>query len=136
MVNTVKVLFVCSGNAFRSPVAEALLKKFKPEIEVDSAGTNPAIPISEVARKYLARENALDYLKQAPESLDEKELSNYDLIVAMKQEHKGVILSECPKCADKIVVWNIDDPYFLPHGHAGKIFKQIKQKVKELTDSL
>ena len=56
-----KVLFVCSGNAYRSPVAEALLKKLKPEVEVDSAGIDPAIPISEVARTYLARENAQKY---------------------------------------------------------------------------
>ena len=47
-----KILFVCSGNAYRSPVAEALLKKLKPGLIVDSAGTNPAIPISETAKKY------------------------------------------------------------------------------------
>jgi len=41
----------------------------------------------------------------------------------------------CPECADKIVIWNIDDPYFLPHGHAEKVFRQIKDKVQELADS-
>ena len=131
-----KVLFVCSGNAYRSPVAEALLKKFKPEIDVDSAGTHPAIPISEAAKKYLARENAEQHLKQTPEGLDEKQLDKYNLIVAMKPEHKDVILNKCPQCAGRIVVWNIDDPYFLPHGYSEKIFKQIKHKVKDLADSL
>jgi len=131
-----KVLFVCSGNAYRSPVAEALLKKLKPEIEVDSAGTHPAIPISEVAKKYLARENVLKYLKRTPEGLDEKDLEKYDLIIAMKTEHKDVVLSKCPECENKIVVWNIDDPYFLPHGYAEKVFKQIKDKVSELANSL
>lgn len=131
-----KVLFVCSGNAYRSPVAEALLKKLKPEIEADSAGIDPAIPISEAAKRYLARENALKHLKRAPEGLDGKELNNYDLIVAMKPKHKEVILSKCPQCADKIVVWNIDDPYFLPHGYAEKIFKQIRDKIAELASSL
>lgn len=131
-----KVLFVCSGNAYRSPVAEALLKKFKPAIEVDSAGTDPAIPISEVAKRFLMRENALKYLKCAPESLGQKELDSYDLIVTMKPKHKEAVLSECPKCIDKIVVWNIDDPYFLPHGYAEKIFKQIRDKILKLVDSL
>lgn len=131
-----KVLFVCSGNAFRSPVAEALLKKFRPEIEVDSAGTHPAIPVSETARKYLAKENAEQYLKKVSEGLDSKQLDEYDLIVAMKPEHKEVVLSRCPQCAGKIVVWNIDDPYFLPHGFTEKIFKQIKDKVAELANSL
>lgn len=79
-----KVLFVCSGNAYRSPVAEALLKKFKPEIEVDSAGIHVAIPTSEEIKKYLARENAEQYLKKVPEGLDSKRLGEYDLIVAMK----------------------------------------------------
>jgi len=131
-----KVLFVCSGNAYRSPVAEALLKKLRPEIKVDSAGTDPAIPISQEAKKYLARENAEQYLKKNPKGLDSKQLGEYDLIVAMEPRHKHVVLSMCPECADKIVVWNINDPYFLPHEYAEKVFKQIKDKVQELADSL
>jgi len=131
-----KILFVCSGNAYRSPVAEALLRKLRPEIDVDSAGIDPAIPISEAAKSYLGRENATKHLKQAPEDLNKKKLGEYDLIVAMKQEHKDVILSRCPECAGRTVVWNIDDPYFLPHGYTEKIFKQIKGKVGELAESL
>ena len=131
-----KVLFVCSGNAYRSPVAEALLRKVRPDVKVDSAGIHPAIPISEAAKKYLARENAQKYLKHAPEGLDKKELNTYDLIIAMKPKHKDIILSKCLECENKIVVWNIDDPYFLPHGSAEKIFKQIKDKVLKLANSL
>jgi protein-tyrosine-phosphatase len=131
-----KVLFVCSGNAYRSPVAEALLKKLRPDINVDSAGTDPAIPISQDAKKYIARENAEQYLKKNPEGLDSKQLGEYDLIVAMETRHKHAVLSKCPECAYKIFVWNINDPYFLPHGHAEKVFRQIKDKVHELADSL
>ena len=131
-----RVLFVCSGNAYRSPVAEALLKKFRPEIKSDSAGTHPAIPISEAAKKYLLIENAQRFLKRSPEDLNRKSLIEYDLIIAMEQKHKEAILSGCPKCADKIVVWNIDDPYFLPHGYAKKIFLQIREKVQELANQL
>ncbi len=131
-----RILFVCSGNAYRSPVAEALLRKLKPEIEVDSAGTSPAIPISESAKKFVERETASKYLKSAPEGLTAKNLPTYDLIVAMKAEHKEAILSRCPQCSDKIVVWNVDDPYFLPHGHAEKIFNQIMDLVRELANSL
>ena len=75
-----KVLFVCSGNAYRSPVAEALLKKLKPDIDVDSAGIHsPLIPISGAAMEYLAKENAEQYLKKLPEGLDNKQLNEYDL---------------------------------------------------------
>ena len=135
-VTGLKLLFVCSGNAYRSPVAEALLKKLRPDINVDSAGTDPAIPISETAKEYLVRENAEKYLKKFPKGLDSKQLGGYDLIVVMEPRHKDVVLSKCPECAGKIVVWNIDDPYFLPRGHAEKVFRQIKDKVLELADSL
>ena len=68
--------------------------------------------------------------------MDKKELKDYDLIIAMQPNHKDAILSKCPECANKIVVWNIDDPYFLPSGYAEKIFEQIKEKVLELANSL
>ena len=133
-----KVLFVCSGNAFRSPVAEALLRMQNLEIEVDSAGTNPAVPdgVAGSARKYLAKLGAEQYLKGFPEGIDSKQLDKYDLIVAMKSGHRDIILGRCPECADKIVVWNIEDPYFLPSGHTEKIFNQIREKVSRLANTL
>lgn len=127
---------MCSGNAYRSPVADALLRKLRPDIDVDSAGTNPVIPISETAKKFLSEERARRFLKPAPEGLDEKDLRSYDLIIAMKPKHKSAILGKCSDCGDRISVWNIDDPYFLPHGYAEKIFRQIKDKVLELANSL
>jgi protein-tyrosine-phosphatase len=131
-----RILFVCLGNAYRSPVAEALLKKLKPEVEVDSAGISPAIPISEAAKKYLKRENAEKYLKNTPEGLDCKELDRYDLIVTMKPEHKEAVLRKCPQCINKITMWDIDDPFFLPHGYTEKIFQEIKSRVMTLAASM
>ncbi len=131
-----KVLFVCSGNAFRSPVAEALLRKYRSDVEVDSAGTNPVIPISESARQYLAKVGARKYLKDSTASINDKKLREYDLIVAMQSFHKEVVLDRCPECKDKIVVWNIEDPYFLPYGSTERIFDLIKNKVEGLADSL
>jgi len=130
-----KVLFVCSGNAHRSPLAEALLKKFRPDLKVDSAGTHVAIPISEETKKYLAKEKAKRYLKKVPESLDSKQLHEYDLIVAMEQRHRFAVLSKCSECEKKIVVWNIKDPYFLSPEHTESIYEQIKEKVAELAES-
>lgn len=131
-----KVLFVCAGNAHRSPLAEALLKKVRPDLEVDSAGIRVAIPISEEARKYLEREHAEQYLKNIPESLGSKQINEYDFIVVMEQRHKDAVLSKCPECEGKIVVWNIEDPYFLPREYAEKIYEQIKEKVTELAELL
>lgn len=131
-----KILFVCTGNAYRSPVAEALLRHLNPNVEADSAGISPAIPISNDASKFLLREDAQKHLKTSPESLSQKNLESYDLIVAMETMHKEAIVSRCPKCADKIVVWNISDPYFLPLEFTEKIFTEIKTQVQKLNESL
>jgi protein-tyrosine phosphatase len=131
-----KVLFVCSGNAHRSPLAEALLKKLRPDLEVDSAGIRVAIPVSEEVKKYLIKENAEQYLKKYPESLDSKKLQQYDLIVAMEKRHKDMISTKCQECQNRIIVWNVEDPYLLQGEAIKRIYEQIKQKVAELADSL
>jgi protein-tyrosine phosphatase len=130
-----RVLFVCSGNAHRSPLAQALLKKLRPDWKVDSAGLRVAIPVSEEVRKYLEKEKAEQYLKKVPESLVGKQLNEYDLIVAMEQIHKDAVLVRYAECKDRVVVWNIRDPYFLQGDAAKNVYDHIKVRVAELAET-
>ena len=131
-----KILFVCSGNAYRSPLAEALLKKLRSDLEIDSAGLHVIIPISKQVQEYLAKRNAAQYLKQTPQSIYEKNLREYDLIVAMERIHENSILRVCPECETKLVDWNIEDPYFLEYEEAKNVYLYIENKVEELAKSL
>jgi protein-tyrosine-phosphatase len=115
-------------------MAEALLKKLKPDLEVDSAGLHVAIPVSKEVKDYLKNLNAERYLKSFSESLDEKNLRVYDLIVAMEPRHKNAVLRKCPECLRRIVVWNIDDPYFEKQEHAETIYHELENKVKKLAE--
>jgi protein-tyrosine phosphatase len=127
-----RILFICSGNAHRSPLAEALLKKLRPDLEVDSAGIHVSIPISTKAKEYLEKEKATQFLKKTPQSLDHKQLREYDFIIAMEQKHKSAVLSRCPECAERTMVWNIEDPYLMPDEDAERVYTEIKEKVTEL----
>jgi protein-tyrosine phosphatase len=131
----VKVLFICSGNAHRSALAGALLKELRPEWKVDSAGLRIAIPVAEEVKTYLGKEKAEKYLKKVPESLEGKSLNDYDLIVTMEQIHKDAVLTRCPECKNKIVVWNVEDPYFLQGEAAKNAYDRIKEMVRELAQA-
>jgi len=136
MTETMKILFVCTGNSFRSPVAEALLKKVRSDFIVESAGTEPANHIAENAKKLLKKESALGNLKSEPQGIEEKNVEEFDQIIVMKEGHKQVVVQHWPRAKNRIQVWNIDDPIFLPLGSDKKIFAKIKGKVLEMANTL
>ena len=131
-----KVLFVCTGNSFRSAVAEALLKKLRNDLEVESAGTQPARKIASNAKRLLEEEDASENLKKTPEGIEKKNLEEYDLIVAMKERHKNEVLQQFPQVKGKIRVWDINDPIYLPSGSDREILQEIKRRVAELAKSI
>ena len=70
-----------------------------------------------------------------PESLGGKRLGDYDVIVAMEDRHRDYVLSLCPECEGKVVVWNVRNPYFMNREDAWKVYEQIKEKVAILAKS-
>lgn len=75
-----RVLFVCSGNAARSPLAAALWRRTS-AIPSGSAGTHPAAQTSPKALEVAAR-HGLDLTGHAPQALGER-LREGDLVVTV-----------------------------------------------------
>src|SRR5262244_277085 len=66
-VRRCRVLFLCTGNSARSPVAEALLRQRADQIEVASAGSRPK-PLHPNAVRVL-REYGIDLPDRSPQQL-------------------------------------------------------------------
>jgi protein-tyrosine-phosphatase len=88
-----KVLFVCTGNTCRSPMAEGILKKMLQDkgavdLEVSSAGTHglPHAPASLFAMQ-VAGERGIDLSRHRSRRLTPEMIKQADLILAMSAEH-------------------------------------------------
>ncbi|MYB11623.1 MAG: hypothetical protein F4Y28_16845 [Acidimicrobiia bacterium] len=86
--NAIKVLFVCTGNICRSPMAEVLFAHLAPEVEVSSAGTMDwsSQPAHEYAIAAMA-ERGLDLSAHRSRRLSEYLVDESDLIVVMSRNH-------------------------------------------------
>lgn len=92
-----KVLFVCTGNTCRSPMAEGILKKMLKDegvgdIEVTSAGTHglPHAPASLFATQ-VAGQRGIDLSKHRSRRLIPEMIKQTDLILVMSPEHLDYI---------------------------------------------
>ena len=99
-----RVLFLCLGNICRSPMAEALARKYGSDVlEVSSAGLTPAINTTPYTRKVLEEKN-VDLGVHVPRRFYDLDLSQYDLIVnmsgSMLPKNLGVPVED----------WQVDDP--------------------------
>ncbi|KXA88540.1 hypothetical protein AKJ62_04950 [candidate division MSBL1 archaeon SCGC-AAA259D14] len=126
-----RILFVCTGNSFRSPVAEGLTRKYKPEWEVESAGVRPAGRIARNAQKFLEREGCVQYLKSSPDPVTARSISEADKVVVMENEHVKYLLENFQIRRDKIENWTVEDP-INPEVDPTDAFEKIKRKVKSL----
>jgi len=126
-----KIYFICTGNSFRSPTAEGLTKKYKPEIDVKSAGINPAGKIASNAKELLKSENCEKFVKETPEKISKNYLEKSNQVIVMEKDHKEHLLENFDTPSRKIKNWNIKDP-INPDVPPKEAFQEIKTKVKKI----
>lgn len=126
-----RILFVCTGNSFRSPLAEALTRRFHPDLEVESAGIEAVNEVAEVTRERLENENALKYAKPKPDQISQRALNEADKVVCMMPKHSEYIKRNFDVNKDSIEIWRVKYPIH-PNVEADKSFSKIKEKVKNL----
>ena len=96
------LLFVCSGNAGRSPAAQYLAQKYidthNLPIEVQSRGTN----VRDHTRPDLQLVTAIPAAKShVPTALDEEVIERADLILTMNRQQKQIVTAMVPSAATK-----------------------------------
>jgi arsenate reductase len=121
-----RVLFVCLGNICRSPMAEALAKKYGADVlAADSAGMTPAVVTTPLTRIVLSERN-VDLGDHLPKSIDEVDLSQCDLIVNMS----GMKLPATIRVP--IETWPVPDPYGAAEPAYRKACDDIESRVMRL----
>ena len=103
-----RLLFVCTGNTCRSPMAEHLCRKWlgeKSDWQVASAGVAacPGMPASRTAIELLAR-NGLDLSQHRSRCLTPEEVDRARLIVVMTGMHRDVVVQRYPAALDRVQV--------------------------------
>jgi protein-tyrosine-phosphatase/DNA-binding transcriptional ArsR family regulator len=101
-----RVLFMCTGNSARSPVAEALLRQRADQIEVASAGSHPK-PLHPNAVRVL-REHGIELAGRSPQHLSVFECQSFDYVVTLCDRVREVC-PEFPGPAEHMH-WSIPDP--------------------------
>jgi len=133
------ILFVCTANSGRSPLAEyyfkKLLKENKIKSKVSSAGTDfYPVGISEYSLKLL-KEDGIDAKRHKPKVINEKIINEFSLILCMDRSHIEKLKNRFPYAKDKIFLLSefavgsneeIEDPIGKDFGEYKKTYEKIK----------
>ena len=124
------VLFCCTLNALRSPMAEAMLKHLHGRrIYVDSVGVR-AGALDEFAIAVMD-EIGIDITKHKPKSFDDLEDDSFDLIVSLSPEaqHKAVDMTRT--LAAEVEFWNTFDPSIVEGSREMRLdaYRQVRDQL-------
>lgn len=127
-----KVLFICTDNTCRSPMAKAVFdsisEKSSADVIADSAGIAAGECEDADPNAVLAMaEIGLDISSHKTKNVTPKMLSDSDYIIVMSEEQKEKLSAFDSLLTDKIRVLDVDDP----SGHPIEAYRLCRSQIKE-----
>jgi protein-tyrosine-phosphatase len=147
--NMLNIIFVCTGNICRSPMAEGFLRykwhqMRRDDLMVSSMGIHGLndSPATEYARA-VCKKNGFDISSHRARSLVGEELMTADLILCMEPAHKKFIRVFFPQLQNRVALlgaWpdkatrksSIEDPMGSSYKKYQKIFAIIKEHIERI----
>jgi protein-tyrosine phosphatase len=138
-----RILFVCTGNYYRSRVAEILFNHFASEQALRATAVSRGLRLNPDKNKGLLSQHAVAYLEKMQVSLVNGsapvELTLHDLqrahriIILDEREHRSMMRASFPEWEHKVEYWQIEDDYVVD---PSIVLPKLEQKVKELAQVL
>jgi arsenate reductase len=129
-----KILFLCTGNAARSQMAEGLARAFHSEkIDVVSAGSRPSGFVHPNAVRALA-EIGIDIHDAQSKSADEFTSEQFDVVITVCDS----AAQDCPNWpgAKRIEHWSIEDPSWSGYKAFVETRDDLARRIEQLVETL
>ena len=109
----VRLLFVCIGNACRSPLAAAVASALLgPRVHAESAGvTETGRPAASDAITVMQERFGIDLSTHRSRHIDDVTLDQFDVLVALDPIVYAPLREQCPVPPPEILLWPVHDPY-------------------------